>query len=281
MRLRWLFFLYAIAVTVANAGCDTPPPPSSPLTYSVDAKRAFDAAQALYDAHEWLLAEGRMREVMRKYRYTQYGTLAELRIADIAFEQDKFSEAIVLYRKFIETHRTQENEVVYARSRITESEFRQVPDSFILSTAEERDQGGALDAYREARSFLEDYPRAKECEKVRELYQALTDRLIRHELYVAKFYLDRENYDAAVSRVKYAIGNYGGSANSTSGSRVLLATGGTLEAESLVLLGEVYLRMHKYEEARRAFETVIDRFQSTGHVIAARTHLARMTKQRL
>ncbi len=281
MRLRWLVLVCSTALAIVSQGCDTPPPPASPFKYSADAKRAYDSALALFEAHEWVNAEAEMREVVRKFRFTKYGTQAELRIADIAFEQDKFAEAIVAYRKFIETHRTQEDEIVYARSRIAESEFRQVPDSFILSTAEERDQGGALDAYREARSFLEDYPHAKETEKVRELYQSLTDRLIRHELYVAKFYLDRENFDAAVSRVKYAIGNYGGAANSASGSKVLLAPIGTLEAEALVLLGEVYLRMHKYEEARRAFETVVGEFQATGHVLAARSHLARMAKQRL
>ncbi len=279
MRPRWLVLLCALGCS--TPGCDTPPPAASPLTYTADAKRAFDAAQALYEGHEWISAEAQMREIMRKYRYSRYGTMAELRVADIAFEQDKFAEAIVGYRKFIETHRTQEDEVIYARARIAESEFRQVPDSFILSTAEERDQGGAQDAYKEARSFLEDYPRAKESEKVRELYRGLTDRLIRHELYVAKFYLDRENYEAAVIRIKYALGNYGGGGASASGSKALLLPSGSLEAESLVLLGEVYLRMHKYEEARRAFETVIEQFASTGHIIAARTHLTRMTKQRL
>jgi outer membrane protein assembly factor BamD len=279
MRLRWLVILCALGF--GAPGCDTPPPASSPLTYTADAKRAFEAALALYEAHEWIGAEAQMREIMRKYRYSRYGAMAELRVADIAFEQDKFAEAIVSYRKFIETHRTLEDEAIYARSRIAEAEFRQVPDSFILSTAEERDQGGALDAYKEARSFLEDYPRSKESEKVRELYQSLTDRLIRHELYVAKFYLDRENYEAAVIRIKYALGNYGGGGTRVSGAKALLLPSGQLEAESLVLLGEVYLRMHKYEEARRAFETVLEQFSSTGHVIAARAHLTRMTKQRL
>jgi outer membrane protein assembly factor BamD len=278
MRLRWLVFCAVVGTSLA---CDAPLPAASPLTYTADAKRAFEAAQALYEAHDWIGAEAQMREIMRKYRYSRHGTMAELRLADIAFEQDKFAEAIVGYRKFIETHRTHEADTIYARSRIAEAEFRQVPDSFVLSTAEERDQGGALDAYKEARSFLEDYPTSKESETVRQLYQSLTDRLIRHELYVAKFYLDRENYDAAVIRIKYALGNYGGGGTRISGAKALLVPSGSLEGEALVLLGEVYLRMHKFEEARRAFETVLEQFASTGHVVAARTHLDRMAKRRL
>ena len=43
---------------------------------------------------------------------------------------------------------------------------------------------------------------------MRELLAIVTARLVRHELYVARFYLQRDNYDAAVLRIQYALRNF-------------------------------------------------------------------------
>ncbi len=57
--------------------------------------------------------------------------------------------------------------------------------------------------------------------------------LARHELYVARFYLARGNFPAAVARCQYALRTYEGSG---------------LEAEAMLLLGETYMKMHKRKQ---------------------------------
>src|SRR6185436_5767547 len=99
-------------------------------------------------------------------------------------------------------------EIAYARSRIAESEYREISDSFLLPSADERDQASILEAYRELKDYLQDYPTSKASPRIRELLEDVTARLIRHELYVARFYLQRDNYDAAVSRLQYALRRY-------------------------------------------------------------------------
>jgi outer membrane protein assembly factor BamD len=79
-----------------------------------------------------------------------------------------------------------------------------------LPTADERDQAVVMDAYREVKGFVADYPEAKETEKIRDLLTDVTARLVRHELYVARFYLNRGNFEAAVGRILYALRNFGG-----------------------------------------------------------------------
>src|SRR5690606_36686097 len=113
-----------------------------------DAKRAYDEAMAEFQAHSWIEAQTLFREVKRKYHYAKYSKLAELRIADADFEQEKFAEAIRGYRQFVHDHRNDE-EVAYARSKIVEAQYRQVSDSFLLPTADERDQALILDAFKE------------------------------------------------------------------------------------------------------------------------------------
>ncbi len=213
MASRPLVFIGLLAAVAAPLMACEPPPPRSALTYTEDARRAYEAAVVELTDHNWLEAQALLREVKRKYAYSRYAKLAELRLADADFEQDKFAEAARGYRQFVHDHRSDQAEVVYARARIAEAEYRQISESLLLPSADERDQGVVMDAYREVKSFINDYPDAKESTKIKELLADVTARLIRHELYVARFYLNRGNFEAAVGRIRYALHNFGAGAD--------------------------------------------------------------------
>jgi outer membrane protein assembly factor BamD len=216
-----------------------------------------------------------MREVKRKYSYSKFAKLAELRVADIDFEQEKYADAIRAYRQFIHDHRSELEEVAYARSRIAEAGYQQIPDSFLLPAAEERDQATVMDAYKEMRGFIHDYPNAKESAHIRDLLADVTARLVRHELYVARFYLDKDNYDAAIARIQYALRNF--AAGVEAGGDVTEGSG--LEPDALLLLGQTYLKMHKWPEARQAFISIIERYPRSGLTLQARNFLDYMQKR--
>jgi outer membrane protein assembly factor BamD len=246
--------------------------PKTALGYTADAKRAYEAALEEFTAHNWLESQNKMREVRRKYSYSKYARLAELRIADADFQLDKFADAIREYRQFVHDHRSDSEEVSYARSKIAEAEYAQISDSIILAAGEERDQAVVYDAYKELRGYLHDYPESKESKKMRDLLQDVTARLVKHELYVARFYLVRENYDAAVLRIQYALRNF---APGLEGARATgpEAAGSGLEPEALLLLGETYLKMRKWADARAQFVTILARFQDSGLTLPAKNFL--------
>lgn len=296
-----------------SVGC-LPQEPKTALGYASDAKRAYDEALVEFDDKNWLEAQALFREVKRKYGYSRYAKLAELRLADIDFAQDKLTEAVRQYRQFVHDHRADQAEVVYARSRIAEAEYKQINESLLLPSADERDQAVVMDAYREVKSFLADYPDTKESERVRALLTDVTARLVRHELYVARFYLNRANYTAAVGRILYALRNFGGAESEPQepepregDPRELEARGGSataaskprapvgkpslgrapgqagqagsgLEPEALVLLGETYLKMKQLPEAREAFEAVTRDYPQSPLVVQARNYLTFMAR---
>jgi outer membrane protein assembly factor BamD len=101
-------------------------------------------------------------------------------------------------------------------------------------------------------------------------------RLVRHELYVARFYLARDNYDAAIARIQYALRNYGAAIE---GAPSVAAGTGDLEAEALLLLGTTYLKMHKWSDARQAFQTIVKDFSRSPLVVPARNYLEYLSKQ--
>jgi outer membrane protein assembly factor BamD len=260
-----------LAVGASSAGCSDEPPHTA-LNYTSNAKRAFEEAMSEFNSHNWVEAQNLFREFKRKYSSARkYVLLAELRIADADFEQEKFTDAIREYRQFVHDHQGQNisDDISYARSRIADAQYKQIDNSFFLAGTEERDQASVLDAYRELRSYIHDYPASKESDRMRKLLADVTGRLIKHELYVARFYLNKSNYEAVIARVEYAIHNY--SSRSTIGGRVADDEG--LEPEALILLGETYLKMHKWTQARDSFTAILQHFPRSNRTLQAQHYL--------
>jgi outer membrane protein assembly factor BamD len=273
--MRSPLVLLLLLLLAATSACEGEGPKTA-LGYSEDAKRAYDAAMQEYDAHNWLEAQMLLREVKRKYSYSKYARLAELRIADADLAQEKFTDAIREYKDFVHAHRADTEDVEYARSKIAEATVGEIPESFLLPASEERDQATVVDAYRELKSYIADYPDAKQTPRMRELLSQVVARLVRHELYVAKFYMNRDNYDGAVARIQYALRNYG---SSLEGPAAAAAGTGNLEAEALLLLGTVYLKMQKWEDARQAFQTIVKDFPNSPQSVGARNYLEYLKRQ--
>jgi outer membrane protein assembly factor BamD len=98
------------------------------------------------------------------------------------------------------------------------------------------------------------------------MLRSVTGLLVRHELYVARFYLIRDQFGAAVARAQYALRNYPGS---------------DLEPEAIVLLGETYLKMHKPELARASFQHVLRQYPASAFTVPAQQFLDHMGPQGL
>ena len=70
--------------------------------------------------------------------------------------------------------------------------------------------------------------------------------MARHELYVARYYLKNDNFDAAVGRIDFALKAYPAS---------------SLTPEALVLKGETLMKQKKLADARAVFERVVKEFK--------------------
>jgi outer membrane protein assembly factor BamD len=253
------------ATLLAVVSCGAPAAEThGALTYSDDAKKAYDKAMEAFDAHEWEEAKTLFKEVKRKYSYSRYARLAELRMADADYSSEKLAEAIQGYRSFVHDHRT-DPEVSYARFRVCKGLFDEVSEGgFLLPPLEERDQATSVEAYKELVSFVKDFPTGPYAVEGQYMLQVVTGRLVRHELYVARYYLRNDQFDASVARIQYALRSYSGSG---------------LEPEALVLLGETYLKMRQAENARNTFSLVLKQFPSSAFSTAAKNFLLEMDRE--
>lgn len=231
--------------------------PATAQHYTENARRAYEAALDEYNDRSWESATSMFEQVKREYSYSRYARLAELRLADIAYEQQKFPEAVTSYRTFVHDH-PNDADAGYARFRVCKGLFEQTGESVLLPPLEERDLAAANDAYSAIQSFISDYPLYERRPEADYMLEYVTGLLARHELYVARFYLNQDKFEPAVDRIYYALKRFQGSG---------------LEPEALVLLGETRLKMQQYKEARELFSTVLARYHASAFTLPARQFL--------
>lgn len=264
---RWVTALALMTVLGGSSGCEPSKPANSSdaLNYTENARAAYQKALQAYLDRDWEPATELFKEVKRKYGQSRYGKLAELRLADIAFEQEKFAEAVGAYKGYVQGHRN-DADIVYAHYRVCRSLFKQVNDTILLPPQEERDQANVREAFVELRRFRKEHgDETKWSREVAYMLQAVTGRLVRHELYVARFYLTSGNFEAAVLRAQYALRNFDASG---------------MEPEAMVLLGETYLKLKKDAEARETFSRVLAMYPDSPFAVPAKSYLQEMTAKR-
>lgn len=232
-------------------------PPETAAEFENRAARAYAEALVEFLDHNWEYAAQLMQDVQRNYGTTPYGRLAELRLADIAFRQERYPEAAAAYKAYAHDHPNDE-EVPYARYRVLRSHFLSSSNNVFQPPLEERDLANVRDAYVAVRAFMADYPDYKEQDEVRYMLESTAGMLVRHELYVARFYAGRDEFSAAVLRVQYALRTYQDSG---------------LEPEGIVLLGEIYLKLQQPEKARGLFEYVIETYPASAFCDVAKRFL--------
>ena len=201
--------------------------------------------------------------VKSKFPFSRFATLAELRIADALFGQEKFLEAVDAYKLFIKFHPTHPNVLDgYAAYRVGDSYVKQIPsDWFLLPPAYEKDQSSTRDALRELKVFMQLYASSKYLAKVKNLHLQCIRRLAAHELYVAEFYLAQGKPKGTIFRLNGMLKRFPDAG---------------LDPKVMLMLGETYLKLEKKKKAREAFASLVKQYPADPHSKRARKHLRNM-----
>lgn len=256
----WLLAAALGSISLACAAEDKPP--QSALDYSEHARKEYELAVRALESENWEGAAEMLAEVKRKYSYSRYGRLAELRLADADFAQQKYAEAITSYKAFVHDY-PNDPEVPYARYRVAKAQWDSVSESALQPPLEERDLAFVNDALVTINEYLADYPRNQYRSELVYVRAVVMGLLVRHELYVARYYLSEDNFPAAVARCEYALDHFERSG---------------LEAEALVLLGEIYMKQKEPAKARSSLERVLSEYPDSPFVRPAENFLALLPK---
>jgi len=149
-----------------------------------------------------------LNQVARSPRYFRYAALARLRIGDSLFLQERYAEAVELYRSFTAQYKSDPN-LPYARYRMAVCYFRRMPSEWFASVADhEIDQTMTKEAVRELAGFIRAFPISRYTQEARVKLKEAQKMLLDHVLYVADFYETRGKPRAVAWRIESALKAY-------------------------------------------------------------------------
>ncbi len=285
--------LIVVGLAALVPGCTEGLRVARPVSYAETARKNYVRGVAELEDENYAEAVKYFRFVRAKFPFSRYATLAELRIADAAFAEERYLEAIDAYKLFARFHPVHADvRSGYVNFRICEAYVEQIPsDWFLVPPSYEKDQRATRAAEKELATFLKVYPRSRYRKAAERLHRQVLGRLAAHDLYVARFYLERDKPKGAIGRLERLLASYPG-------------TG--VEPEALYLLGRTFLdmalasprcsaaepadraarasarcpRAGLFAKARRTFARLEARFSASLYAKKARLYLAFLDRQR-
>ncbi|MGA2192455.1 MAG: outer membrane protein assembly factor BamD, partial [Nitrospirota bacterium] len=156
-----------------------------------------------------------------------YDALVAVRLGDSYYEEAKYAEAEVEYKRFLELH-SKNKAAPYVQYQIGMCNFKQ------MGTAD-RDPEYAVNSVNAFTQLLKDYPSNPYEDEAKEKIRLAQGRVAEHEFMVGNYYYSRGYYKAAAMRFKGIVDNYHGSKD---------------EAETLYKLTDSYIRIKDYDLAK-------------------------------
>jgi outer membrane protein assembly factor BamD len=135
-----------------------------------------------------------------RYPYSRYAILAEIKLADAYFQDEKYPEAISAYDDFARLH--PKNEAIpYVLHQIGDGHYHQ------LLTID-RDQTATQQAILAFERLIKSHPKSPYDEDARKKIRSCRQRLAAHEVYVGRFYYKSKHYGAALARFQNLLNGY-------------------------------------------------------------------------
>lgn len=255
MKLKHLMLIAAMLVAVA--ACHRGPriyrPVVDPELLKLSKEQVFQKAEELFKRERWQRARTYYSHVYETYPNDPLGRRSLLRIADTYYEQGdavNLVEAQYKYRDFINRYPTSE-QADYAMLRIAMCSYKQMekPD---------RDQTKTREALEKFDDMLRTYPKSPLKAEAMAKRQDVLDRLARHEHIVARFYIKRGSFNAAVQRLNYLVDTYPNYSD---------------RAGAFYDLGHSLTQLGRAAEAKLYFERVISEFPQSEYAGQAKRRL--------
>ncbi|MDJ0788938.1 MAG: outer membrane protein assembly factor BamD [Myxococcota bacterium] len=216
--------------------------PSAEELYQEGLAKLADGGKVLwiFDTTDYQGAIDKFQDIADNYPYSDYATLAELRIADAFFQQESWEEAVSYYRDFAELHPDHEK-VPYTIYQAAMAHYKR-------SRTAGRDQTPTKKAIDHLDRLITEYPHAPETADAEIMWRELRTRLGKHVIGIADFYLDRSEYQSAADRYRSVLNEYPGLG---------------LDAEALYKLGVCYSNMSLEDEAQRVFQVILENYEGS------------------
>jgi outer membrane protein assembly factor BamD len=249
-----LILVAIVLATACNRGPRIIRPVVDPELLKLSSEQVWSRGEDYFSHKKWQRARTYYTYLYENHPNEALGRRALLRVADTYYEQGdavNLVEAQYKYRDFINRYPTSD-QADYAMLRIAMCSFRQMerPD---------RDQQKTKEALEKFNDMLHTYPNSPMKAEAEARKQDVLDRLARHEHIVARYYMKRGSFNAAVQRLNFLIDTY---------------TNYKERDAAFFDLGTALTRLGRSGEARLYFERVVSEFPKSDYAERARRRLS-------
>ena len=255
MGNRGRAFLCAAVFLAACAGGKDSLDITKPVTgaEATNAERAYKRGINEKNDKNYIEATRYLEWVRSNFPYSQYSALAELALADMAFEREDFSSAATAYQDFVKSHPSHPR-ADFASYRVGLAFYQDKPsDSWLLPPSYEKDQTPIRSALDALQRFVISYPKSEYVPRARDLINVCRERLAAHDRYVADFYWKRNAWKGAAGRFLSIADTYGD------------LDGGRLRGEALWRAGEAYRNLGDKGSERKALQRLVQEAPRNEH----------------
>jgi outer membrane protein assembly factor BamD len=202
--LFWNVLLVGAMLITGCAGIKNP-------TKDWDAKRFYDEAQQAMADSKYELAITRFEDLEARFPYGRYAQQAQLEIIYAYFKNTQGPLAIEAADRFIRLHPTHPH-VAYAyylKGLVNVPRHQGLAK--YLNTGDDtqrRDPKSVEEAYLAFKEVVERFPDSHYARDASRRIAYLSNEIAKHEISVARFYLNEDAYVAAVNRSKFVLENF-------------------------------------------------------------------------
>jgi outer membrane protein assembly factor BamD len=174
-------------------------------------------AQKLYDEAKDSLNSGNYGQAVKyfekleaRYPYGRYAQQAQLEVAYAYYKEGEVAQAVAACDRFIKLHPNHAN-VDYAYYLKGLTNFNETQGLFAGLTREDpsaRDPKGTRESFDAFRELVTRFPSSKYAADATARMKFLVNALAQHEVHVARWYMRRAAYVAAVNRAQFALKTY-------------------------------------------------------------------------
>lgn len=205
-RFAKLWLTPLVAAAVLLGGCSTTPEDQPDR----QAAELYNTARAARERGDFQMAVDRLEELEAKYPFGVYAEQAQLDIIYAYYKQGETDSAVAAADRFIRLNpRHPKVDYAYYMKGVAEQErgSNSLQDWFNLKRYK-RDPEPLHRAFNSFRTLIQRFPESDFVADARERMKAIRAKLAEHELYVARFYAERNAWVAAANRASTIVTRY-------------------------------------------------------------------------
>lgn len=203
------YILILLTSLILNGCAIFGPPTEVDETRGWSPDRIYEEASIKMRDRDYEKAIQYFSKLESRYPNGRYATQAQLEIAYAHYKKDDAVMCVAAADRFIKLHPNHPNvDYAYYLKGLAIFTERGIIEKFTKQDISDRDPRAMRDSFATFKDLVSRYPNSKYAKDSTQRMVYLANSLSEHEIHVARYYMKRQAYLAAVNRAKYVIEYY-------------------------------------------------------------------------